>query len=190
MAEAALAYYEDRQDYEVIGGKVYMMAKPTISHAKIQRNILRIFDSYLDGKRCEAFSEVDVFFDEDDNFVPDVMIVCDPNIVEERAIYGTPDLVVEILSPSTARRDRMEKFAAYEKYGVKEYWIVNPNSKSVEVYLRKDDRLVLDDVYSTYKDFEWDTLTDKQKAAVKHAIKVSLYDDLEVQLKDIFKRVK
>ena len=190
MCEAAYAYSADfNQDYEVINGKVYMMAKPTTSHAKIQRNILGIFDRYLDGKRCEAFSEVDVFFDEDDNFVPDVMIVCNPDIVEERAIYGTPDLVVEILSPSTASRDRMEKFAAYEKYGVKEYWIVSPYDKRVEVYLRKDDRLVLDNVYSIYRDFEWEVLTEEQKAAVKQAIKVSLYDDFEVQLKDIFKRV-
>ena len=189
MNDVAYSYHETGEEYEIINGQVYMMSKPTTSHAKIQRNILGIFDRYLDGKRCEAFSEVDVFFDEDDNFVPDVMIVCDPNIVEERGIYGTPDLVVEILSPSTARNDKILKKIAYEKYGVKEYWIVDPGSKSVEVYLLKDSKFVLDDVYSTYKDFEWNNLTDKQKTAVKHAIKVSLYEDFEVALKDIFKRV-
>ena len=114
----------------------------------------------------------------------------DPEIIEENAIYGTPDLVVEILSPSTARNDKIRKKAAYEKYGVKEYWIVDPMSKSVEVYLRKEDKLILDDVYSTYKDFEWKALTEEEKAAVKHAIKVSLYDDFYVQMVDIFENVK
>ena len=191
MSEAAYAYSEDHtQDYEIINGQVYMMARPSIKHAQIKGNILGVFKSYLKGKKCRPFDEVDVFFSEDDNFIPDVIIVCDPEIIEENAIYGTPDLVVEILSPSTARNDKIRKKAAYEKYGVKEYWIVDPMSKSVEVYLRKEDKLILDDVYSTYKDFESKALTDEEKAAVKQAIKVSLYDDFYVQMSDIFENVK
>ena len=190
MAGAAFAYHEDRQDYEVIGGQVCMMARPSMKHVTIQGNIFNVFKNYLKGNRCQAFDDGDVFLSDDDNFVPDVMIVCNPDIIEDNGIYGAPDLVVEILSPSTARNDRREKFAAYQKYGVKEYWIVDPVSKSVEVYLLKDGKFILDDVYSTYQDFEWKRLTDKQKAEVKQAIKVSLYDDFEVSLKDIFEQVK
>ena len=118
------------------------------------------------------------------------MIICDPEKIEDDGIHGTPDLVVEILSPSTARKDRNEKYFIYEKYGVKEYWIVSPGDKSVEVYLLKDGKFVLDDVYPIYKDYEWDKLTDEEKAEVKFSIKVSLYDDFEVSLADIFEDVK
>ncbi|MBR1858810.1 MAG: Uma2 family endonuclease [Selenomonadaceae bacterium] len=184
-----LAYKYDAS-YELIDGRTYMMARPSVNHTRIERNIVGLFNRYLKGKTCESFNETDVYFSEEDNFVPDVIIVCNPDIVEDNGIYGTPDLVVEVASPSTARRDRMEKFYAYEKYGVKEYWIVSPGDKSVEVYLLKDGKFVLDDVYPIYKDYEWDKLTDEEKAEVKFAIKVSLYDDFEVSLADIFEDVK
>ena len=190
MSEVAYSYSQENEDYEVINGQVYMMSRTGTNHMIIERNILTSFQNYLKGKRCIPFNEIDVFLSEDDNFIPDVLIVCDPEIIESDGIYGTPDLVVEIASPSTARRDRMEKFAAYEKYGVKEYWIVSPQEKRVEVYLRKDDRLVLDNVYSIYHDFEWKRLTDEQKAMVKQSIKVSLYDDFYVKLEDIFEDIK
>ena len=190
MAGADLAYTENRQDYEVICGKIYMMSRPNMKHVIIQGNIFNAFKNYLKGKRCQAILEQDVYFSEDDNFIPDVMIVCNSEIIKDDGIYGAPDLVVEILSPSTARNDKIQKKAAYEKYGVKEYWIVDPASKSVEVYLLKDGVFILDDVYSTYKDFEWKALTEEQKAAVKQSIKVSLYDDFYVKLEDIFEDVK
>ena len=185
-----LAYKENYADYEIISGKVYMMSRPNINHSRVSGNIHSKFKNYLKGKRCASFQEVDVFLSEDDNFIPDVMIVYNPDIVEDDGIHGAPDLVVEIASPSTARRDRMEKFAAYEKYGVKEYWIVSPQEKRVEVYLRKDDKLVLDNIYSVYRDFEWKGLTDEEKAAVKLEIKLSLYEDFYVKLEDIFENVK
>ena len=186
----AFAYVNDSQDYEVIDGQVYMMSSPNVNHVRVNGNLHNIFSGYLKGKRCESFTEFNVFFDDDNYFIPDEIIVCDPEIVEDDGIHGTPDLVVEIASPSTARRDRMEKFKLYEKYGVKEYWIVSPEAKSVEVYLLNNGKLELDNVYTVYRDFEWKALTEEQKAAVKHAIKVSLYDDFEVKLADIFERVK
>ena len=190
MNDFAYAMEEDNEDYEVINGQVYMMSRPNTNHMKIELNIATIFDNYLRGKSCVPFNETDVFFDDDNNFVPDVMIVCDPDIIEDDGIHGTPDLIVEILSKSTARKDRAEKFFAYEKYGVKEYWIVTPEAKSVEVYLRKDEKLVLDNVYSIYTDREWNKLLEDRKAAAKFEIKVSLYDDFVVKLEDIFYRVK
>ena len=187
----ALSYnYDVNESYELINGETYMMARPNTNHMKVEGNIFNAFKNYLKGKRCIPFNETDVFLSDEDNFVPDVMIVCDPDIIEDDGIHGAPDLVVEILSPSTAKRDKADKFRKYEQYGVKEYWLVSPEAKSVDVYIRKDDKFVLDDVYSIYRDFEWKKLTDEQKAAVKHEIKVSLYDDLYVKLDDIFEYIK
>ena len=190
MSESAYAYKEEINNYEIINGEVYMMARPNTKHMIVESNIITAFKNYLKGKHCIPFNETDVFFDDGNNFVPDVMIICDPEKIEDDGIHGTPDLVVEILSPSTARKDRNEKYFIYEKYGVKEYWIVSPGDKSVEVYLLKDGKFVLDDVYPIYKDYEWDKLTDEEKAEVKFSIKVSLYDDFEVSLADIFEDVK
>ena len=187
VAYSDLAYNEP---YEIINGKVYMMSSPKANHVRVNGNLHSIFDRYLDGKRCEAFNQFNVFFDEDNHYVPDEIIVCDPDIVEEDAIHGTPDLVVEILSKSTAIKDRMDKFVTYEKFGVKEYWIVDPFIKSVEVYLLKDGKFQLGGIYQYYTDEEYNELTKLQKADAKFEIKVSLYDDFVVQLKDIFKRVK
>ncbi|MBR1730079.1 MAG: Uma2 family endonuclease [Selenomonadaceae bacterium] len=190
MNNVAYAKTSDREDYEIINGQVYMMSRPSTNHMKIGGNIFNAFKNYLKGKRCETFYETSVFFDDDNNFIPDVIIVCNPEIIEEDGIYGAPDLVVEILSPSTARNDKISKKAIYEKFGVKEYWIVDPFGKSVEVYLLKDEKLELVNVYSTYRNFEWKNLTEEQKAAVEKAIKLSIYDDFCVTLEDIFENVK
>ena len=186
----AFAHQEDRQNYEIINGVTYMMARPTTDHMVVEGNIFNAFKTYLKGKKCRPFNEVDVFLGEKDNFVPDVMIVCNPDIIKKRGIFGTPDLIVEIVSYSTARHDRMEKFFAYEKYGVKEYWIVHPDSKSVEVYIRQDDKLVIDNVYAIIPDYEWNDLSEEKKALLKFEIKVSLYDDFYVKLEDIFEYIE
>ena len=181
----------DQEDYEIINGnKVYMMSRPNTDHMKVEGNIFVAFHNYLNGKKCVPFNETDVFFDDNNNFVPDVMIVCNPEIIEKKGIFGTPDLIVEILSPTTAVRDKMDKFFAYEKYGVKEYWIVSPNEKSVEVYLLKDNHLIRSGVYQFYDEEEFNDLTEEQKKLAKREIKVSLYDDFYVTLDDIFENVK
>ncbi|MBR1397452.1 MAG: Uma2 family endonuclease [Selenomonadaceae bacterium] len=190
MDNAAFAYKEERNNYEVINGEVYMMAKPSTKHMMISNNISTTFSNYLKGKRCVPFYETDTFFDDENNFVPDVMIVCDPEIIEDDGIHGVPDLVVEILSPSTARRDKNEKFFAYEKYGVKEYWIVSPEAKSVDVYHNINGKFVLDNVYSIYPEYVVKWLTDEEKAEIKYEIKVSLYNDFYVKVADIFDRIK
>lgn len=187
VAYSDLAYNEP---YEIINGKVYMMSSPKYNHVTINGNLHRIFGNYLDGKCCTPFIQFNVFFSEEDQYIPDEIIVCDPNIIEDDAIHGVPDLVIEILSKSTALNDRVAKFKTYEKYGVKEYWIVSPNEKSVEVYILKEDKFMLDSFYQYYTDEEFNELTKLQKADAKFEIKVSLYDDFIIQLKDIFKRVK
>ena len=177
------------EDHEIINGKKYMMQTLDTNSNIIKGNILCIFKNYLKGKPDEVFMEIDVHLSEDNIFIPNGCIVSKPEMIREDGIYGTPDLIVEILLPWRARNAKISKKIAYEKYGVKEYWIVDPFGKSVDVYIRKDNRLELDDVYSTYRDFEWNRLTEEARAAVKHSIKVSLYDDLYVTLDDIFEGV-
>lgn len=191
MSEA-LAYKEEYKEYELIDGEVYMMARPSVDHSRIARNVLGIFDRRLQGKRCEAFGEVDVHLSEKDNFIPDAMIVCNPDIIEDDGIYGAPDLVVEVLSPSTARNDKLRKKEIYEKYGVKEYWIVDPKGKSIEVYHLIDGKLLLENVCMIYHAYEWERMTEEEKVEAQKeqlTIKVSLYDDFTIDIADVFRGV-
>ena len=181
--------YDERAEnprYELIDGVERLQAQPNTNHSRIARNLSHIIYRYLRGKKCELFGEVDVFFDENNRFVPDLVVVCDKSKVKLNGIYGAPDLVIEILSPSTAKNDRREKKMVYEKSGVREYWIVEPASKNVEVYHLKNNELCLVDVCHDYTEEEWDMLNEKEKAKQTLKIKVSLYDDLEVDVKEIF----
>ena len=123
--------------------------------------------------------------------IPDVVIVCNPEIITEKRIEGTPDLVVEILSKSTEKKDRIDKLLTYEKYGVKEYWLVDPIRKSVTVYLLRDGKFDLDNIYYFYTEKEWADMDDKERAEAEaqRMIKVSLYDDFIIDVADVFEDV-
>ncbi|MEF2630187.1 Uma2 family endonuclease [Megamonas funiformis] len=195
-----LAYINDRNikiKTELIDGKIFMMSpRPRVEHATVCTNIASEFRSYLKGKTCRAFCDgVDVFLDENNRFIPDTMIVCNPDIIKHDGIHGAPDLVVEVLSKTTAKNDRSKKKYTYAKYGVKEYWIVDVWSKSVEVYYNQDNWFVLDNIYYYLTDEEIaennnmpDNDIDKIKEYID-SIKVSICDNLIVKLKDIFEYV-
>ena len=120
--------------------------------------------------------------------IPDVMIICNKDIIRENGVYGAPDLVVEVLSPGTEKRDRGIKKNLYEKCGVKEYWLVNPETKSVEVYLLIDQIFCLDEVYRIFPDYI--KLSEEEREQYKTNVKVSLYDDFYIPLSTIFLNVK
>lgn len=195
-----LAYINDRNikiKTELIDGKIFVMSpRPRVEHATVCTNIASEFRSYLKGKTCRAFCDgVDVFLDENNRFIPDTMIVCNPDIIKHDGIHGAPDLVVEVLSKTTAKNDRSKKKYTYAKYGVKEYWIVDVWSKSVEVYYNQDNWFVLDNIYYYLTDEEIaennnmpDNDIDKIKEYID-SIKVSICDNLIVKLKDIFEYV-
>ena len=113
------------------------------------------------------------------------MIVCDPNKIKSRGVFGAPDLVVEVLSPSTAKNDRGYKKDVYAKYGVKEYWIAVPETKSIEQYLLTYGQLLLNEIYTIPPDY----FTEEECAEFVQEFRCSLYDDLLIKLADIFKRV-
>ena len=170
-------FYRDERKSELIDGEVVMMSpRPRLNHGIVCTNIISEFRQYLKGKTCRAFADgVDLFLDEKNHFIPDAMIVCNRDIMKHDGIHGAPDLVVEVLSPSTAKNDRWKKRAAYGRAGVKEYWIADPMNCTIEVYYNKDGELVIDNVYVT--------LTDKPE---NENIKVSVCDDLTVSLRDVF----
>lgn len=183
-----LAYqYEDYQRTELIGGKVMMMSPAATNHVLISGNIHYLFTSYLKGKPCTPIPDgVTVYLTDEDHFVPDFMVVCDRDKLKEDGIYGAPDLVVEVLSPSTVKRDRTHKKDVYGKCGVREYWLVDPASKTVEVYRNTGTELVLQEVYAVYPDWMLPRLTESERAAVVTHFKCSLFDDLDISLDDIF----
>lgn len=98
-------------------------------------------------------------------------------------------LIVEVLSPSTTKKDKGVKKALYKKHGVKEYWIISQGDKSIEVYLLQNGKYELDNVYTIYPDWQWVKMTDEEKADAALSLKVSLYDDLIIDIKEIFKNI-
>lgn len=182
-----LAYQEESRE-ELIGGKVVAMSpRPMYNHNHIAFNIAFMFQDYLRGKRCTVIPDgTDLYLTEKDRFVPDMMVVCDREKIQKDGVHGAPDLVVEVLSHSTANRDRGYKKNIYTGCGVREYWIVNPADRSVEVYLSKGGDLVFDHVYALYPDSVLERMSEKERAELITHFKCSLYDDFDIALEDIF----
>lgn len=183
-------YQDDHTIIEKINGQeVLMSPRPATRHSRAAGRIYGIFFQFLRKKRCEAFFEHEVHLDDENVFVPDVLIICDKNKIKANWIDGAPELVVEVLSPSTTINDRGIKKDVYERSGVKEYWIVDPSAKSIEVHYLKDGRLVLDHVYMIFPPEEWERMTEEQRAAARLSVKVSLYDDLLVDVREVFEDI-
>ena len=148
-----LGWPEDER-WELINGVPYDMSPaPRIIHQEICMNLGRKLADFFDDKPCRLmFAPVDVILKKDwddakddeaevDTVVqPDLLVVCDPGKFTERNCNGAPDLVVEILSPSTGYKDMTIKYKIYEKNGVKEYWIVNPDLQTIMIHTLEEDR--------------------------------------------------
>lgn len=186
-----LAYiYEEESWNEMIDGNLVAMSpRPTVNHNIVASNIYRIFANYLKGKKCVSFADgTDLYLTKKDRFVPDGMIVCDIKKIKLNGVYGAPDLVIEVLSPNTAKNDKGHKKSIYEKSGVWEYWIVDPLNKMIEVYLLEDGKFILDEVYSIFPDYMLEKMTKEEQAAIPIKFKCSLFDDLTIYLEDVFER--
>lgn len=128
--------------YEVIDGYIYHMAPShNVKHQMISLKISTEFSIYLRNKACSVIPGIDVSLEGATEttemkewFRPDISIICDQDKMKENHIAGAPDLIVEILSKSTAKADKMVKFNRYQAAGVKEYWIVDPAYETVDVY--------------------------------------------------------
>jgi Uma2 family endonuclease len=135
--------YDDLQDtpddnlrYEILDGRLYVTPSPRPRHQRVSKRLQRQLEAYFETRELgEVFdAPVDVILSFHDVVVPDLVVVTVPTQVTERAIEGSPALLVEILSPSTASRDRKVKGERYAKLRVPHYWIVDPVRHSLECY--------------------------------------------------------
>lgn len=126
--------WSDEERWELIDGKAYSMSPaPSFKHQNITGNFYHILKNKLKGKSCiPGIAPTDIVLSEHDVVQPDVFVVCDRKKITEANIQGAPDLIIEVLSPSTALKDKREKKRLYEKYGVSEYIIIDPIDYYVE----------------------------------------------------------
>ena len=148
----------ENERIEIINGEAVMMAPPTRIHQEILMELSRQLANFLEGKKCKVYpapfavrlfeKDGDTPEDVDTMVEPDISVVCDHDKLDKHGCKGAPDLVVEILSPSTQRHDRLVKLDLYQRAGVREYWIVDPDSSTVQVFMLKDGYLHPHEVYS------------------------------------------
>ena len=179
------------KSYEIIGGEKFMAPAAPVYHGNIILDLAYLFKDYFKvNKNGRVFvDDVDVYLPDGNIFQPDLVVVKAENfgiINWESALYGVPDMVVEVLSKSTRRKDVTVKKDAYEANGVKEYWVIDPLMKAVDVYIFRDGKYFFDDEYVLYNEKELDLLTDEEKAKVKSEVTVSIFEGLTIKLEDIF----
>ena len=139
--------WDDDTRWELIDGVPYMMSAPNRRHQELLGNLHLLFGTFLKGKSCKVYlAPFDVRLNADtlDNTVvqPDLLIVCDHSKLNKAGCAGSPDMVVEILSPSTSRYDRTLKFNTYLKSGIREYWVVDPETNTLAVHILKNGEYV------------------------------------------------
>lgn len=172
--------WPEGERWEIIDGVSYLQAASTWQHQAIAGDIFAQFYNFLKDKPCRVFAApFDVCISNDNerdeqisNIIsqPDIVVVCDESKLKKTGYFGVPALIVEISSPSTARRDKLIKFNQFEMAGLEEYWIVEPENKLVNVFiLQENKRYGRPDIFS-----------DEDK------IKVTTFPDLIIDLKSVF----
>lgn len=174
-----LAWPEDER-WEIIDGQAFAMTPaPGMLHQQISMALGSKLFAFFENQTCSVFAApFDVRLPENketndnaSNVVqPDLVVYCDPEKIDERGGKGAPDLVVEILSPSSADRDLIDKMALYERHGVREYWIIDPVHQIVTVYTSdKTQKFVCE-----------------KRFAREHRLKSAIFPKLGIDLKKIF----
>ena len=139
------AFPDDGRRHEIIDGEHYVTASPVLRHQRVSRHIqFQLYEQIEQRGKGEVFNApTAVQLSEFDIVEPDLLVVLADHEtrLRETRVDGPPDLVVEILSPSTRRLDREVKLALYRREGVNEYWIVDPEARQVEKYRRQGDLL-------------------------------------------------
>jgi Uma2 family endonuclease len=127
--------WEDGERWELIAGEPYCMSlAPTSRHQAIVGDLFAALHAHFRNRPCRPFpSPIDVKLSAQDVVQPDVVVVCDRSTIRETHIEGPPALVIEVLSPSSHRHDRVRKLRLYARFGVQEYWLVQPYPAVIEV---------------------------------------------------------
>ena len=159
---------------EIIDGVIYAMTPPLTIHQRILTRLLTKFYNFLEGKKCEVFPapfgvRLHLPGERDTIVEPDIVVVCDESKIDEKGCNGSPDLLVEIISPSDPSRDTFEKYQKYLKAKVKEYWIVDPKNKYINFCVLDGDTYV-SKIYTQ-----------------NETIESSVIKGLKVNLSDVFK---
>lgn len=165
---------DDNYYYELINGEMIRKSAPTPMHQRISRKVMIILDRFINEKKIgEIFqSPVDVYLDEYNKPQPDLVFisVSKKAIITNDGIIGVPDLIIEIISPTSVIRDRVEKKNLYERMGVKEFWLIDPQYEEIEIYTLQNNRYELLSAATTLEgDF-----------------KSALFEDLAINLTDVF----
>lgn len=172
--------WDEQTRMELVHGVPVMMAGASQEHQEISGEIFAQLHSYLRGKNCRVYYapfDVRLFETAEDKpenvdtvVEPDILVVCDPQKLDRAGCKGAPDMVVEILSPSSLAHDRIVKYNLYQEAGVREYWIVSPEEKSVTVFLLNEKGF-----------FEPHAVYRKNESA-----KVNVLEGCTIDLKDVF----
>ena len=161
------------QRAELIDGQIYDMAPPSPMHQELVMELSATLRDYIkkNGGSCKVYpAPFAVFLNEDDrNYVePDISVICDPSKVDNRGYQGAPDFIIEIVSPSSQRMDYLTKLFKYRTAGVREYWIVNPLQRTVQVY-------------------SFEGTEDSTQYSFDDEITVTIYGDLKICVADLLK---
>lgn len=162
------------ESLEYINGIVYMQVALSVAHQIVVTNLSTEFGIYFKGKDCSHFvAPFDVIFEnerEKNKVQPDLIVIWDKSGLNEKNYVGVPTLVVEVLSPSTTSRDYIEKMDLYMRFGVKEYWIISPRSKTVEIFT-----LQQNETYSEPKIYSKDDI-----------VKSQIFEEFLISLQELF----
>ena len=160
----------DGQRAELVDGQIYMMAPPSRKHQEIVGELYRRISNYIHSNNgsCKSYiAPFAVFLNEDDhNYVePDISVICDSSKLTDKGCNGTPDWIIEVVSPGSQRMDYMTKLFKYQTAGVREYWIVDPKDSVITVY-----------------DFAHD---DMGRYTFQDSVKVGIYPGFEIDFSEI-----
>jgi len=160
----------DDERAELIDGEMFIMQAPGMSHQDILGELFMVIQLYLkkNNRRCKAYMGLGAFVKRDkyNYLIPDISVVCDRDRLEEKGCQGSPDWVIEIVSPSTRKRDYERKLALYRETGTREYWIVDRKRDAVFVYRFEQDGEV-------------------EQYSFSDRIKVGIYDDLYIDFSEL-----
>ena len=160
--------------YELINGEIVKKSAPSPRHQELSSNTYDILKNYIKKNNLGKlfYAPIDVFLDQYCVPQPDLVFVSTPNAhhITKHGIECVPDLVVEVISPSSVIRDRIEKKNIYENFGVKEFWLIDPQNEEVEIYFLENKRYELLSAASR----------------IEGELKSNIFADLKIDLKEIF----
>lgn len=185
-------FVEQYDDYEIIGGEKFMAPSPDWGHVNVTANLVTIIGGYARANKLgiAVADNFDVHFPDGSLFKPDFIFVSAANIEllsdKRNTLHGVPDMVAEVFSRSTMKRDIGIKKDTYERNGVKEYWMIDPWRETVEVCLLRDGKYEFGGLYQNWSDNELARLPEDERAQVEFEVPVDVLDGFKVKIKNIF----